>query len=308
VGFFSNRESDRMSASQAPNPQKVGKRVETQSTDQVQGGNRAWWTNNPMSYDWHGSIPYPRFSTQWFDAIDARFISGARLFAHDREPFDRILPRQEIRGKRVLEIGCGMGLHTEILVRAGADVTAIDLTSTAVEATSRRLALKQLSARVLQADAEQLPFGSRSFDFVWSWGVIHHSARTARAVRHIARVLKPDGSCRIMVYNRTGMAARVALIRDHLLKGKFLRQSFDETLWGFTDGFTARYYIREQFEDLFRAFFEDVSSVICGQEPDAVPLPRSARRIVVRFIPESYLREAQSRRGSFLFLRAARPI
>ena len=284
------------------------KRLESQLPEAVQDGNRQWWTLNPMSYDWHGEVRADRLTPEWFDNIDSRFIAGARLFATDQKPFDRILPASELEGRAVLEIGCGMGLHTETLARAGANVTAIDLTTTAVEATTRRLALKGLKATVMQVDAEKMPFESQSFDFVWSWGVIHHSARTARIVRHIARVLRPDGSCRVMVYNREGMAARVALLKDHFLRGKFLHQSFDETLWRSTDGFTARHYVREQFEDLFRAFFDDVSSEICGQEADAVPLPAKLRRAVVRFVSDDYLRRAQTKRGNFIFLKAARPI
>ena len=67
------------------------------------------------------------------------------------------------------------------------------------------------------------------------------------------------------------------------------------------------FYVREQFEDLFRAFFKDVSSVICGQESDAIPLPDSLRKWVVSLTPESYLRKAQARRGAFIFLKATDP-
>lgn len=274
---------------------------------QVQAGNRRWWTENPMSYDWHGEVAAPRYSAAWFEAIDRAFLEGARLYATDRTPFDRVMPLAQLRGKRVLEIGCGMGLHTEIMARSGADVTAIDLTPTAVEATRERLRLKGLTARVEEADAETIAFSAGSFDFVWSWGVIHHSARTGRIVRQIARVLAPDGECRVMVYNREGTSARVAFWRDHVLKGGFLRRTFDETLWRFTDGFTARHYVRDQLEDLFRTFFEDVTTEVLGQDADVVPLPRQLRRVVLSVVPDQYLRGAQARRGSFLFVRAARP-
>ncbi len=205
---------------------KSYKRSEELSPVEVQRGNSAWWTRNPMAYDWTGKIELPRFSQGWYEAIDAEFLYGSRLFATLKEPFDRIIPIPELRGARVLEIGCGMGLHTQTMAAAGAEVTAIDLTSTAVEATRRRLALKGLRAQVLQCDAENLPFQTGVFDFVWSWGVIHHSSRTARIVREIARVLNRTGKCRVMVYNREGMPARICLIRDYILKGGFVRQSF----------------------------------------------------------------------------------
>ncbi len=286
---------------------KSYKRSEDLSSVEVQRGNSTWWTRNPMAYDWTGKIKLPRFSQGWYEAIDAEFLYGSRLFATWQQPFDRIIPIPQLRGARVLEIGCGMGLHTQTMAAAGAEVTAIDLTSTAIEATSRRLALMGLRAQVLQCDAENLPFMTGAFDFVWSWGVIHHSSRTARIVREIARVLNRAGACRVMVYNREGMPARICFIRDYVLKGGFVRQSYEETLYRSCDGFSARFYVREQIEDLFRAFFKDVSSEVCGQESDAIPLPSPLRRWVLSVVPEKYLSKAQARRGAFIFISASGP-
>lgn len=283
------------------------KRSEDLSPVDVQRGNSVWWTRNPMAYDWTAKIKLPRFSPGWYEAIDAEFLRGSRLFATLRQPFDRIMPIPELLGAQVLEIGCGMGLHTQTMAAAGAEVTAIDLTSTAVEATSRRLALRGLRARVLQCDAENLPFATGAFDFVWSWGVIHHSSRTARIVREIARVLNKTGACRVMVYNREGMPARISFIRDYVLKGGFVRQSFEETLYRSSDGFSARFYVREQFEDIFRAFFKDVSSEVLGQESDAIPLPSPLRHWALAIVPERYLCKAQAKRGAFIFIRASGP-
>ena len=284
------------------------KRGDEMSVAEVQGQSSAWWNARPMDYDWHGDNALARGSLEWFDHIDREFLHGARLFATEVRPFDRIMPLDALAGKRALEIGCGMGLHTETMVRAGAIVTAVDLTQTAVEMTTRRLQLKGLTAEVLRGDAEDLRFPDRDFDFVWSWGVIHHTSRTGRVVRQMARVLRPDGECRVMVYNREGAAARMGILVEHVLKGGFLRQSIEETLFRTTDGFSARHYVRDQFEDLFRAFFDEVSSETCGQDADVLPLPRRLRVPLLRLIPESYQRAAQAQRGAFLFLTARRPL
>lgn len=260
-----------------------------------------------MTYNWRGEFTTLPYSREWFDEIDQVHILAARLFATERQPFDRILPLERLAGKHVLEIGCGMGLHTETMARAGALVTAIDLTRTGVVGTKRRLELKALDARVLHADAEELPFKANSFDFVWSWGVIHHSARTAKIVREISRVLTRCGESRVMVYNREGMSARLAFLKDHLLRFGFFHRTFDETLYRSSDGFTARFFVREHFEDLFRAFFSDVSSEICGLDVDALPLPRALRRFGLHVVPDSYLRAAQARRGGFILLKALNP-
>lgn len=282
------------------------KRRDSMSPDQIQAGNRSWWTANPMTYDWHRDLRLQPLTPEWFDAIDREFLHGCRLFATTTQPFDRIIPLDALRGRKVLEIGCGMGLHTETMVRAGAEVTAVDLTPTAIEATSTRLRLKGLQATIRQADAEQLPFEDGRFDFAWSWGVIHHSARTARIVREIARVLRPGGACRVMVYNRSGMPARVALLKDHIARGGFLRRSFEETLFRSTDGYSARFYVRDQAEDLFRAYFRDVDCEILGQDADVVPLPRQLRALVLKVLPRGYLERAQARRGAFLLVKADR--
>ncbi len=273
--------------------------------DAVREGNRSWWTARPMAYDWHGELACERGSPSWFDAIDDRFRHGARLFAHGDAAFDRIIPFADLAGKRVLEIGCGMGLHTELMLKAGARVTSVDIAETSIEMTRRRLQLKGLVGDLHRCDAESLPFDDDSFDFVWSWGVIHHSPRTGRIVRQIARVTNPSGEVRVMVYNRDGMPAWITFWTRYVGRFGFVSHSLDEELFKSTDGFMARYYTRDQLEDLFRTFFEHVSVAIFGQDADAIPLPRKPRAVALRFCDESYLRAAQARRGGFLFLTAS---
>jgi 2-polyprenyl-3-methyl-5-hydroxy-6-metoxy-1,4-benzoquinol methylase len=136
----------------------------------TQSGNRQWWTTHTMSYDWTDKIDKEQFTDTWFNEIDRRFVHGARLFAHDRQPFDRLIPFEQLKGRDVLEIGCGMGFHSELMLRAGANLTAIDISDTSVEATHRRLALRQLTARVERMDATTLEFSDGSFDFRMDMG------------------------------------------------------------------------------------------------------------------------------------------
>lgn len=279
------------------------KRLEQDPLGDVQDANRLWWTDRTMSYDWNEKIAAERFSLPWFDDADRRFIHGARLFAHDQALFDRIIPFTELAGKRVLEIGCGMGLHTELLARAGAKLTSIDISDTSVEATTRRLALKGLQADVRRMDAEAMAFPDCEFDFVWSWGVIHHSAHTGRIVRQIHRVLTPGGECRVMVYNLAGMPAYLTMMLSY--SWRFWRgRSLDECLWAETDGFTARYYSRDQLGDLFGIFFPQVSVETFGQDADAVPLPRGLRRWMLKLMPEQQQRRLANARGAFVFVTA----
>ena len=129
------------------------KRSEELSPVEVQRGNYLWWTRNPMAYDWDGKIKLPRFSPDWYKAIDAETLYGHRLFASLEQPFDQILPIPELRGARVLEIGCGMGLHTQTMAAAGAEVTAIDMLAGEVPGSDNSYVKDYVSAvhRVVQA-------------------------------------------------------------------------------------------------------------------------------------------------------------
>ncbi|MFZ0607754.1 MAG: class I SAM-dependent methyltransferase [Xanthobacteraceae bacterium] len=281
------------------------KRQSVLDSGAVQRGNKSWWTAHTMSYDWGGKSALMPFTLPWFDDIDRRFLHAARLFSEAENPFADAMNLAQLPGKRVLEIGCGMGLHSEMLARAGADLTAIDLSPTSVKATKTRLDLKKLGADVREMDAEALDLRSAEFDLVWSWGVIHHSARTGRIVREIARVLRPGGEARLMVYNLEGMPAYVTLATRYLF-GFWRGRSLDEALWRSTDGFSARFYTRDEFADLLITFFDRVDTRIFGQDADVVPLPGFLRRPVLKLIPLSHQRRLAGRRGAFLFATATK--
>ena len=268
-----------------------------------QEGNRRWWTDNTMSYDWKEKSGLEPYSLEWFDDIDRRFLFGSRLFNGTPNPFVELMDLDRVKDKRVLEIGCGMGYHTELLLRAGAKLTSVDISPTSVMATTKRLALKGLSGDVREMDAEALAFPDGEFDMVWSWGVIHHSARTGRALREIHRVLKPGGETRLMVYNLEGMQAYISMMRRYMF-GFWRGRSLDELLWRDTDGFTARYYTRDGWADLLSTFFEDVEIAFYGQDSDAVPLPRLLRRPMLKLVSVKGQERRARARGSLLFSKA----
>jgi 2-polyprenyl-3-methyl-5-hydroxy-6-metoxy-1,4-benzoquinol methylase len=283
------------------------KRASSEDLVEVQVNNQKWWTTHTMSYDWNDRLTEAQYSKEWFDETDKRFIHGARLFAHGSALFDRIIPFGELAGKRVLEIGCGMGLHTELMVRAGANVVAIDLSPTSVTATKARAGLKELRCDVRQMDAVSMDFPDSSFDFVWSWGVIHHSARTGRIIKEIDRVLRPGGQVRAMVYNLEGTPAYIVMMTKYLW-GFWSGRTLDECLWRSTDGYSARFYTRDLLADTFGIFFSDVAVVSYGQDADAIPLPGVLRRPIVRLIPAERLGRMAAKRGAFLFVTASKPV
>ena len=253
-----------------------------------------------MSYDWKEKAKFEPFSDAWFNDIDKRFYHGARLFLKCANPFAELMGLESIAGKRVLEIGCGMGMHSELLLRAGAKLTSIDISRTSIDATNKRFLLREISGDVRQMDAETLDFPDGEFDLVWSWGVIHHSARTGCVLKEIHRVLKPGGEAKIMVYSLDGMSAYVTMMRRYVF-GFWRGKALDDLLWQDADGFTARFYTKDNWRDLLAIFFKESSMRLFGQDADAIPVPRRLRYPIMKFVSEERLRSLANRRGSMLY-------
>jgi ubiquinone/menaquinone biosynthesis C-methylase UbiE len=136
---------------------------------------------------------------------DDRLEPGTpEFFAHVRPwmtpfRFSEIMARIEresalLRGKRLLEIGCGMGFDSVEFLKRGVRVTSTDLTQAAVDLTRRHVELEGLEADdVCVQNALELSYPDGTFDAVWACGVLHHTGDTPRAIREVRRVLKPGG-------------------------------------------------------------------------------------------------------------------
>jgi ubiquinone/menaquinone biosynthesis C-methylase UbiE len=269
---------------------------------------RRWWTENPMTYDWRGEISFEPGSPEHLAEVERRFL-GEAWFAQaaGAPPFSRLIPFAELAGRDVLEIGCGTGVHAKLLAAAGARLTAVDLTPTAVELTKRRLELAGLDADVREADAESLPFADQSFDFVWSWGVVHHSEDTDAVLTEIARVLRPGGRLALMVYHRSSITFWI----DYVLyrgvgRGGLLRETPDELANRWSDGVIARHYTRRTLAAALAPWFDGVETQVMGQMSEAIPLPRRLRRRVAPVVPRSVQQAILRRFGWFLVATARR--
>jgi len=258
---------------------------------EAQQKNKDWWEDNPMTYDWQGTLTVEPGTREFYEAIDRRFFEALRNFGHpnypDQEPFSEIIDFEWVKGKRVLEIGCGAGAHAMLLAKAGADLTAVDLTEQAIGLTRRRFEVFGLEGDIRQADAEELPFEDDTFDLVWSWGVIHASANMQNAVDQIHRVLKPGGRTQVMVYHKN--SARYWLLGglvEGVLKGKLLQMPLHEVNKTFTDGAYALHLTARDARRMFKAFSKVETSIM--DQGDQVEIPGYAflsRNLLNRIIP-----------------------
>src|SRR5271168_5072474 len=105
---------------------------------------------------------------------------------------------EDLRGKLVLDVGCGMGRFAEVATRWGAKVVGVDL-SGAAEVAARNLADRDFVA--FQADVLALPFAPETFDVIYSIGVLHHTPDCEAAVKALDKYLKPGGLLVVWLYS-----------------------------------------------------------------------------------------------------------
>jgi ubiquinone/menaquinone biosynthesis C-methylase UbiE len=281
------------------------------STDEERGwqdANRDWWESHPMRYDWKGGIPYDEFSKEFYAEIDRRFFTAVGLYAPCKKiPFDWLIDFDSLRTKDVLEIGVGNGSHAQLLAEHAKSFTGIDLTEYAVRSTSERMRAFGLAGTVAQMDAEQMQFPDNSFDLVWTWGVIHHSANTRKIVEEMHRVLRPGGEAFVMVYHRTlweyyVQGALLATLSGQIFKPAALHESIQRR----TDGAMARYYKASEWRQLVSDLFLVKEIRIYGKKTELVPLPAGKLKdLLVGLMPNSFSRflTNKCRWGSFLVSR-----
>lgn len=127
----------------------------------------------------------------------AAVLRGARaMSAYLRAPYlayENEIARLIGPNDHVLELGAGFGMHTEALVRTGADVVATDVAPSALALLDRELGPRYPRLRTAVADMESLPFEANSFDVVVSAGALSYGDPTV-VTRNILRVLRPGGT------------------------------------------------------------------------------------------------------------------
>jgi ubiquinone/menaquinone biosynthesis C-methylase UbiE len=135
---------------------------------------------------------------------------GTKEFFADLDTyrFDKLryLPRlvdfSAYAGKKVLEVGCGIGTDLVRFAKGGAVVTGIDLSETAIELARKNVELNGVRAVLEVGNGEAMPYEDESFDVVYGHGVLQYTAAPERMIAECRRVLRPGGTGIFMVYNR----------------------------------------------------------------------------------------------------------
>ena len=178
---------------------------------------QAQWNANPC-----GAVDTTEYDRAFFSRVETERYRDQYWM---RDVFDYT----SFRGKRLLEIGVGLGTDLKQFGRAGAECYGADITDTHLELTARNFELEGLHVDLRKADATRLPYPDGFFDCVYSFGVIHHIPDVDAVVREICRVLKPGGTFQVAVYHRFSVHT-AWLFMDALRRGQLTRIGIDGVL------------------------------------------------------------------------------
>ncbi|NUM64628.1 class I SAM-dependent methyltransferase [candidate division KSB1 bacterium] len=144
------------------------------------------------------------------DLAVAKHPPGTAGFFRDLDEyrFDKLRYLPEVvnfngyRDRRILEVGCGLGIDLLRFAKGGALVTGVDLAQQSIDLARKNFQLNGAAGEFYVMDGEALEFENDSFDVVYAHGVLQYTAEAAAMVQELHRVLKPGGEAIMMVYNR----------------------------------------------------------------------------------------------------------
>ncbi|MFI4970761.1 MAG: bifunctional 2-polyprenyl-6-hydroxyphenol methylase/3-demethylubiquinol 3-O-methyltransferase UbiG [Lysobacterales bacterium] len=159
---------------------------------------------------------FDRLAARWWDP------DGESRPLHDLNPvrLGYIADRRALKGMHALDVGCGGGLLSEALARAGAEVTAIDLAPAVLDVARLHLHESGLSVDYREVSAETLAAEMPDvFDVVTCMEMLEHVPDPASVIRACASLLKPGGKLFLSTLNRTPFAFGAAILgAEHLLR------------------------------------------------------------------------------------------
>lgn len=233
---------------------------------------KEYWEQEPCG---SGSAQSTRHTREYFDEIEEHRYR-LEPFIHQFAQFTRK------RGKKVLEIGVGAGTDHLQFARAGAILSGIDLTDAAIEMVAKRLALEGLSSDLRRSDAENLPFENDSFDYVYSWGVLHHTPNTEKSIDEVYRVCKPGGKACIMLYHRWSLLALMFWVRYGLLRLRPFR-TLRHVIFHHMESIGTKAYTTREARRLFSRFHSvTITPVLTPYDTEFIP------GFVARHLPQSW--------------------
>jgi len=155
---------------------------------------KQYWNDRPCNVRHSKS----KFGTKkYFDEIEER-----KYFVEPHIPY--FANFEKWHGKKVLELGCGIGTDSINFARAGSDLTVVELSKESLNIAKKRFKAYDLKANFLLGNIEELSkfLPIEKYDLIYSFGVIHHTPHPERVMKEIKKYCKPETEVRIMLYSK----------------------------------------------------------------------------------------------------------
>ena len=260
---------------------------------------RNYWDARPCNIR-HSTSPVG--TRQYFDEVEAR-----KYFVEPHIPL--FAEFEKWKGKRVLEIGCGLGTDTINFARAGAEVTAVDLSAESLALAKKRAQVFGFdNITFYQANAENLSdyVPVDRYDLVYSFGVIHHTPHPERVIEQIHKYMDRESVFKIMVYHRTSWKVFWMLMKY----GKKPGETLDELIARYSEAETGCPVTYSYTAETVREFlkgFDVLETRIDHIFPYSIPeYKRYEYRKVwyFRYLPPALFRQMERRWGWHLCVTA----
>lgn len=173
----------------------------------------SYWDKRPCGIRYS---PNPVGTKEYFDEVEKRrYFVGPHVL--------RFVEFEKWKGKKVLEVGCGIGTDTINFARHGAYVSAVELSEKSLAIAKTRAKIYNLEDKInfYLCNAEELSncVPIEAYDLIYSFGVIHHTPHPEKILEQIANYTHPKTIIKIMLYNK--LSFKVLWILFTYGQGKF---------------------------------------------------------------------------------------
>lgn len=213
-----------------------------------------------MAKDWYGKTNNILTKERLYYLLD----KTEKLFHRTGVTIKHEINLSEVKGKKVLEIGCGGGTHASLFKKHGAEVHALDISKERCELTKNKFDLIDEGAGFIKTqNCETIPYKDEYFDIVYSFGVIHHAENPNKIFREAHRVLKKDGEFVLMLYAKHSILHLFTLIPKAILRGVYFKYNEEKWMGLITEGSDTnleyqnpytRNYTKKQIKSIFTDF------------------------------------------------------
>lgn len=159
---------------------------------------------------------------QWDDG----YYNPISIWLYDEAVADMLKYMDVPPGATVLDAGCGPGVHSIRLAKAGFKVCAVDISDAMLRHAQERANDAGVSEKIEfhQKDLTGLDFADESFDYVFSWGVVIHIREAEKALTELSRIVKPGGKLALYVTNKTALDHKLEAFARLLLRKPIERE------------------------------------------------------------------------------------